>query len=95
MGQGSRLVPYFSMKAIAALVLLPLVIFLVIPCHSMDLTHYDVESLVYLSTDIVIATLSENEQHQFTAVVTETLYGSIQPGTASRGSNLFLDSSVR
>jgi len=68
------------MKAIAAVVVAFLVISLVIPCHSMDLTHYDVESLAYLSTDIVVATLSENEQHQFTAIVMEALYGSLHPG---------------
>jgi hypothetical protein len=46
----------------------------------MDMRTYDVTSLVYLSTDIVIADLSEDRQHQFTATVTETLYGALHPG---------------
>lgn len=48
--------------------------------HAMDLTHYDVDSLAYLSTDIVIATLSEDQEHQFTATVNEALYGSLHAG---------------
>lgn len=48
--------------------------------RAMDMRTYDLTSLVYLSTDIVIANLSEDPQHQFTATVTETLYGSLHPG---------------
>jgi hypothetical protein len=46
----------------------------------MDMRTYDLTSLVYLSTDIVVANLSEDPQHQFTATVTETLYGRLHPG---------------
>jgi hypothetical protein len=46
---------------------------------AMNMPSYDVHSLVFMSTDIVVANLSEDAQHNFTAVVTEPLYGSIQP----------------
>jgi len=46
----------------------------------MDLPHYDLESLVYLSTDIVVADLSKDSHGNFTATVTEALLGSLQPG---------------
>ncbi|HEX3472364.1 MAG TPA: hypothetical protein VHT28_14365 [Silvibacterium sp.] len=46
----------------------------------MNLTHYDLDSLVYLSTDIVIARMSEDAEHSLSATVTETLYGALNPG---------------
>jgi hypothetical protein len=46
----------------------------------MDLPHYDLDSLVYLSTDIVLADISKDTRDNFTATVTDTLYGSLQPG---------------
>jgi len=46
----------------------------------MDLPHYDLDSLVYLSSDIVIADLSKDANGNFTATVTEALYGALQPG---------------
>lgn len=46
----------------------------------MDLPHYDLESLIYLSTDIVVADLSKDTRGTFTATVTEALFGSLQPG---------------
>lgn len=46
---------------------------------AMDMPHYDINSLVYMSTDIVIANLSEDGPHKFTASVTETLRGSLRP----------------
>jgi hypothetical protein len=46
----------------------------------MDLPHYGLDSLVYLSTDIVIADLSKDAHGNFTAIVTEVLYGSLRPG---------------
>ena len=49
-------------------------------CWAMNLTHYDLDSLVYLSTDIVIARMSEDAQHSLSATVTETLYGALNPG---------------
>jgi hypothetical protein len=53
--------------------------FLTPASDAMDMPHYDLNSLVYMSTDIVIADLSEGAEHKFTATVTETLYGSLQP----------------
>ena len=48
--------------------------------RAMNMPSYDVVSLVYLSTDIVVADLSEDKDHKFTATVTESLYGSVRPG---------------
>jgi hypothetical protein len=47
---------------------------------AMNMPCYDAVSLVYMSTDIVIAELSEDSKHEFTAAVTETLYGSLHQG---------------
>ena len=49
-------------------------------CVAMNMPHYDVDSLVYLSTDIVIAKVSQDDAKNLSARVTETLYGSLQPG---------------
>lgn len=51
-----------------------------LPVGAMDLLHYDLDSLVYLSTDIVLADISKDTSGKFTASVTEALYGSLQPG---------------
>jgi hypothetical protein len=68
--------------------------------RAMTMLHYDLHSLVFMSTDIVIADISssppaflppqnpgspaippkEDPERKFTATVTETLYGSLQPG---------------
>jgi hypothetical protein len=55
---------------------------LLLPAGSvaMDLPHYNLDSLVYLSTDIVLADLSKDAQGNLAATVTETLYGSLRPG---------------
>jgi len=47
---------------------------------AMDLHHYDLHSLVYMSTDIVIANLSQQADHTLVATVTQTLYGSLHRG---------------
>jgi len=47
---------------------------------AMDLLHYDLDSLAYMSTDIVIATLSVDSKRRFTAAITESLYGTLRPG---------------
>jgi hypothetical protein len=47
---------------------------------AMDLPHYDLDSRVYLSTDIVIVDLSKDSHGSFTATVTEPLFGSLRPG---------------
>jgi hypothetical protein len=59
------------------------VLILILPARSiaMDLPHYKLDSLVYSSTDIVIADLSRDTHGDFTATVRETLYGTLQPGT--------------
>jgi hypothetical protein len=56
---------------------------LAIPTRSvaMDLPHYRLDSLVYSSTDIVIAEVSQDANENFIATVRETLYGTLQPGT--------------
>jgi hypothetical protein len=51
-----------------------------IASRAMNMPSYDDVSLVYMSTDIVIADLSEDSKKQFTATVIETLYGSLHPG---------------
>jgi hypothetical protein len=48
--------------------------------QAMNLLHYDLDSLVYMSTDIVIATLSVDSKQRFTATVTDTLYGMVGAG---------------
>jgi hypothetical protein len=63
-------------------VALALLIFLVpLRAEAMDLPHYDLDSLVYLSTDIVIADVAKDSKGNFTVTVTECLYGSVQSGT--------------
>jgi hypothetical protein len=67
-----------------------LVIVLTVPAVAMNLRHYDTTSLVYLSTDIVIATLVEDEAHNFSATVSESLYGATRPGDRINGLAPFL-----
>lgn len=57
-----------------------LILFLPARCLAMDLPHYDLDSLVYLSTDIVLADLSKDAHGNFAATVMETMYGSLRPG---------------
>jgi hypothetical protein len=47
--------------------------------HAIIKPHYDVDSLVYMSTDIVLVRLSEDAQKAFAATVIETLFGSLRP----------------
>jgi hypothetical protein len=65
----------YSEFALALLILL-----LPVGAGAMDLPHYDLDSLVYLSTDIVLADISKDPGGNFMATVTEVLYGSLQPG---------------
>jgi hypothetical protein len=51
-----------------------------LPAHAMNMPSYDLTSLVFFSTDIVIANLAETPDHKLVATVTETLYGAILPG---------------
>jgi hypothetical protein len=61
-------------------VLALLILLLPVGAGAMDLPHYELDSLVYLSTDIVLADISKDTRGNFTATVTEALYGSLQPG---------------
>jgi hypothetical protein len=61
-------------------VLALLILLLLVDARAMDLPHYDLDSLVYLSTDIVLADICKDAHGNFTATVTEVLYGSVQPG---------------
>lgn len=65
-------------RSLVALILMAT--FWLVSAHSMDLIHYDVDSLVYLSTDIVIAKVSIDDHHEKSATVEETIYGSLRPG---------------
>ncbi len=64
------------------LILLPVLAVLLSPfvAEAMNQPHYDLDSLAYMSTDIVIATLSVDTKHRITATVTDTLYGSLHAG---------------
>ena len=57
-----------------------LLLLLPLGAGAMDLPHYDLDSLVYLSTDIVLADISKDTNGNFTATVKVGLYGSLQPG---------------
>lgn len=70
-----RIRTYFKRCALGFLIL-----FLPTRGLAMDLPHYDLDSLVYLSTDIVLADLSKDAHGNFTARVTESLYGTLPPG---------------
>src|SRR5437899_2183858 len=60
-------------------VLALLILLLPVGAGAMDLPHYDLDSLVYVSTDIVLADICKDARGNFTATVTEALYGSLQP----------------
>ncbi|HEV2297402.1 MAG TPA: hypothetical protein VGR72_02665 [Candidatus Acidoferrales bacterium] len=66
----------YSQRCVLAL----LILFLPARGLAMDLPHYDLDSLVYMSTDIVLADISKDAHGNFTATVTEALYGSLRPG---------------
>ncbi len=68
----------FSIHSRLALSLLILV--LPFGAWAMDLPHHDLDSLVFLSTDIVLADISKDAKGTFTATVREPLYGSLQVG---------------
>lgn len=70
-----RISLYSLRCALAVLILL-----LPVGAAAMDLIHYPLDSLVYLSTDIVIADVSKDTGGNFTATVAEALFGSLQPG---------------
>ena len=71
--------------AIALLILL-----LPFRAGAMDLPHYDLDSLAYLSTDIVVADIAKDSKSNFTATVTEDLYGILPVGTKLEALTPFL-----
>jgi hypothetical protein len=71
-------------------VLALLILLLPVDARAMDLPHYDLDSLVYLSTDIVFADVSKDARGNFTATVTEALYGSLERGVELDALNPFL-----
>lgn len=66
------------------------ILLLSVAAFAMDLYHYDVDSLTYLSTDIVIAGVSVDAAHKFTATVIEALHGSLRPGDRLKELSAFL-----
>jgi hypothetical protein len=77
-------------KSYLGLVLVLQVLLFASPSDAMTMEHYGVNSLVYMSTDIVIANISQDAQHKFTATVTEPLYGSLQANDRIEGLTPFL-----
>ena len=67
-------------KLLRSVVLVVEVLILPLAAAAMDLPHYDLDSLAYMSTDIVTATLSVGSPQQFTATVADILYGSLKSG---------------
>ena len=65
---------HFRRCALCLLLLLPAAVV------AMNLPHYELDSLVYLSTDIVLADISKDAHGNFIATVAETLYGSLRSG---------------
>src|SRR5262249_40303812 len=57
---------------------------------AMNLPHYDIDSLAYMSTDIVVTTLSVDSQKRMTASVTDVLFGGLKPGDVLDKLSLFL-----
>ena len=73
------------------LLLLSSFFFLASAALAMTMPHYQLDSLVYMSTDIVIADISVESKSKFTATVTETLYGALSPGEKLETLSIFLD----
>ena len=73
------------------LLLLSSFFFLASAALAMNMPHYQLDSLVYMSTDIVIADISVESKSKFTATVTETLYGALRPGEKLETLSIFLD----
>jgi hypothetical protein len=73
------------------LLLLSSFFFLASAALAMNMPHYQLDSLVYMSTDIVIADISVESESKFTATVTETLYGALRPGEKLETLSIFLD----
>lgn len=47
---------------------------------ALDMPHYNLDSLTYMSTDIVVADISIRKERTFTATVIQSLYGNIPEG---------------
>lgn len=57
---------------------------------AMNLQHYDIDSLVFFSTDIVIARIASDGKADISATVIETLSGTLKPGDRITDLNPFL-----
>ena len=81
------------MSASGRLILSLLFSCLAYPCFAMDLPTFDIDSLVYLSTDIVLATVENRSSPQAPSslIVTKVISGRIQPGTVLDKLDVFLD----
>jgi len=51
-----------------------------VAAQAMDLYHYDLDSLTYMSTDVVIGTVSVRPEHKFTVTVNGAVYGAVAAG---------------
>lgn len=51
-----------------------------VAAHAMDLYHYDLDSLNYMSTDVVVGTVSVKREQKFTVTVNDTVYGAVAAG---------------
>jgi len=51
-----------------------------VAAQAMDLHHYDLDSLNYMSTDVVIGTVSVGPERKFTVTVNGTVYGALAAG---------------
>src|SRR5579863_6675444 len=70
---------FYRVKSVVSVFIISL-FFLTLPARAMNLYHYDLDSLAYMSTDIVIVNLSIDSHDNFICTVTETLYGSLHAG---------------
>jgi hypothetical protein len=51
-----------------------------VAAQAMDLYHYDLDSLNYMSTDVVIGTVTARPEHKFTVTVDGIVYGALAAG---------------
>ena len=51
-----------------------------VAAQAMDLYHYDLDSLNYMSTDVVIGTVTARPEHKFTVTIDGIVYGALAAG---------------
>ena len=74
-----------DIRRIETFALIRVLVILAVPAlldraSAMDLPHFDLDSLAYFSTDIVVARISVDGKAGISAIVLETLSGSLNPG---------------